>query len=167
MKMYLLLMLSVRGAAAFIAAAHKSPKKPLIYIIDIIYLAVMIYMVGFRGVRTGLGGINIRFPLPFLEAIISRHYGVTTNRSMLNMILFVPFGYLFAKTIQHASWKNIRWWVAAGAGFAVSLLIETAQLLFRFGVFELDDLIKNTLGAWGGYLIWTQLEHWEPNRELQ
>ncbi len=35
-------------------------------------------------------------------------------------------------------------------GFLFSLVIEIIQLVTRFGMFETDDLIMNTLGAWLG-----------------
>ena len=44
---------------------------------------------------------------------------------------------------------------ALDAGYeALSLLIETLQYLLRRGVFELDDLLHNTLGTLLGALLW-------------
>lgn len=65
-----------------------------------------------------------------------------------NIVLFIPLGYMLGRGLQ---WK---WLKVLLAGFAVSLLIETAQLTGFFGLypyayrtFDVDDLMSNTLGA--------------------
>ena len=42
---------------------------------------------------------------------------------------------------------------------AFSLMVECIQLFFRFGVFSLEDLALNTLGACLGYLLFEQNIH--------
>ena len=46
------------------------------------------------------------------------------------------------------------WWKIILFGFLSSLLIESCQFMFHRGVFELDDLLKNTMGTAVGWLIW-------------
>jgi glycopeptide antibiotics resistance protein len=41
-----------------------------------------------------------------------------------------------------------------GASFLLSFFIETVQLVFKIGVFDVDDLIMNTLGGLIGYVIY-------------
>ncbi len=36
---------------------------------------------------------------------------------------------------------------------AVILLIEAAQLVFKIGYFDIDDIVLNALGCLGGYLL--------------
>ena len=124
----------------------------VLIVVSLTYLCGLFYMVGFRGHRVGLGGVNIRFPGPFWKAIKNHHYGLSTNRSVLNMLLFVPFGYLLPQR------KPLKWYQVVGVGLLTSLLIETCQLVFRFGVFELDDLVKNTMGAALGWLLYAGLD---------
>ena len=142
---------------------YKHARKGL-GLICILYFASAIYITCIRGNRSGLGGFSFRFPLPFLKAILKHHYGTTTNRSLLNVILFVPFGYLLPAF--YSSFKDrgsadtkydFNWWMTTASGFFFSLLIETAQLVLKIGVFELDDLVKNTMGAAAGWLIWKLL----------
>lgn len=70
---------------------------------------------------------------------------------IMNVALFVPFGFIFARG------HRLRWQVVLVLGFATSLLIETAQLtgLFfsyphAYRTFDVDDLAANTLGAGAG-----------------
>lgn len=72
---------------------------------------------------------------------------------VLNIVLFVPFGFLPALLHQKsASIKRI-----GLLAFLFSLLIELSQLFFRIGLFELDDLFDNTVGAVIGYGIFVAL----------
>ena len=71
----------------------------------------------------------------------------------LNILLFVPFGYLLPMLWKRAD----RWWKVLLCGFAASLVIELLQLVTRYGMFDLDDLINNSLGAllgWSCYARW-------------
>lgn len=161
------------GCIILVANRVKGTKHALkgLSLISILYFVSVIYVTCIRGNRYNLGGISFRFPLPFLRAIMSQHYGPTTNRSLMNVILFVPFGYLlpsiyFALRERDGTDEkddNLQWWVTAASGFFCSLLIETAQLVFKIGVFEVDDLIKNTMGAAAGWLIWKLLNRISVN----
>ncbi len=166
--MYVRLFISIFAAMILILLARKHP-----VIVSVVYFLALMYFVGFSSGRTDLGTVSIRFPMPFYRAIKAHHYGLTTNRSVLNVILFVPFGYLLPTflTASHTRYnvipnnkdwehmvsvdqRNISWWLVIGAGLLCSLMIESSQLIFRFGVFELDDLVKNTMGTTIGWLIW-------------
>ena len=60
----------------------------------------------------------------------------------LNILLFVPFGYLQKKLFGH---KKGMWVIMQGMLF--SLLIEVIQYSFCLGWFDIDDVICNTLGT--------------------
>jgi glycopeptide antibiotics resistance protein len=73
---------------------------------------------------------------------------------VLNVLLFVPLGY-FLRVILHRGVV-----VATAAGFALSLLIELTQKTgvwhlysCAYRLFDVDDLILNTLGATVGSLL--------------
>lgn len=152
------LFAALLAAAVMIGFVHRTQNKRLTLATALLYLAAVLYLVGFLRYRAAAGGVSIRFPLPFWKAIQARHYGMTTNRSVLNVLLFVPFGYLLPQLLRQWKGRAARWQQIVAAGFCFSLLIETGQLLFRRGVFELDDLVKNTMGAALGYGIWHILE---------
>ncbi|WP_462412773.1 VanZ family protein [Neobacillus sp. Marseille-QA0830] len=65
-----------------------------------------------------------------------------------NVIGFIPFGFilpLLAKKFQSFG-------LVTAATFILSLTFEVLQLLFKFGSFDVDDLILNTLGGILGYI---------------
>ena len=157
--MYKDLIKAIAVVTAVIAAVRtakgRKAEKAVLAAASAMYLAGLVYCVMVRGDRNGLYGVSFKLPLPFYSALKDGHYGISANRSVLNILLFVPFGYLLPRLItlvKPAEKVLLRQIIAFG--FAVSLLIETAQLVFCRGVFELDDLVKNTLGAVAGYALW-------------
>lgn len=89
---------------------------------------------------------------------VYRHeLGVTTCYTNLfgNVAAFMPFGFLLPVICPGVN----RAVYAALAGFGVSFLAETVQLLARVGCFDVDDLILNTLGAFAGYMIFVLLDY--------
>lgn len=66
-----------------------------------------------------------------------------------NVVGFIPFGYIIP-VINHR-FRN--WLLITVSGFSLSLCVETAQLVFRVGSFDVDDLMLNTLGAFLGYVL--------------
>lgn len=65
----------------------------------------------------------------------------------LNILLFVPFGYLLPLLWKRAD----RWWKVVLCGFVLSLGIELIQMVTHLGMFDLDDLMNNSLGALLGW----------------
>ena len=92
-------------------------------------------------------------PLNFIPAI--QRDGVdAVLQLLLNVVLFVPLGFI-ARTLL-----KLRPLPTLALSFAVTCLIETAQLTGLFGVypfayrtFEVDDLICNTLGGVIGWVL--------------
>ncbi|MBQ8396628.1 MAG: VanZ family protein [Clostridia bacterium] len=68
----------------------------------------------------------------------------------LNIGVFVPFGALLS--LRFARLRRV--WAVGVISFGFSLGIETLQLIFQRGVFDVDDLLCNTLGGiLGGALV--------------
>ncbi|HUR66608.1 MAG TPA: VanZ family protein [Chitinophagaceae bacterium] len=66
-----------------------------------------------------------------------------------NLLAFVPFGILlplFLPWFRHL-FKMVF------AGFALSLGFEMTQLITGLGIWDIDDLILNTAGTVGGYIL--------------
>ena len=82
--------------------------------------------------------------VPF-TGLIERHYTLF----FLNIWVFVPFGVLMFLRFSHLR----RVTTITALSFTFSLTIELLQLLFRRGVFDVDDLICNTAGGFIGALL--------------
>lgn len=67
-----------------------------------------------------------------------------------NILLFVPCGILLKRFIRKSGWCIF-------ACFLISLAIESTQLITGRGIFEIADLLFNTLGGIVGILINTFL----------
>ena len=66
-----------------------------------------------------------------------------------NIAWFVPFGFLLPLI-----WERLKAYYTIPLGFCLSLVIELGQLISGKGMFEIDDLVLNTLGASAGYLAY-------------
>ena len=93
------------------------------------------------------GSCDVRF---FIQPFWSYH--VLNYKSMaqlvLNVLLFVPLGGLSAAVM-----RRTKWFVLAGYACCFSLMIEVVQLVSRRGVFNIDDIIHNTIGFVFGYCL--------------
>ena len=61
----------------------------------------------------------------------------------------MPFGF-FLPIISRRSKK---WYNTVMFGFVFSLMLETLQLVFKVGSFDVDDMLLNTLGGVIGYIV--------------
>lgn len=69
----------------------------------------------------------------------------------LNIMLFVPIG-VFSGIVFFNG--NIRRYILPIAfGLMLTIVVESSQLLFHCGIFELDDIMNNTLGTIIGMIV--------------
>lgn len=128
------------------------------WILFVLYRLVLIYFLflseGFG--RKSFSELQYRYNLvPFLE--IQRFWIHREKVGNLlafmniagNVIGFVPYGFFLP--ILNPGFRNI--WLTGLTGFGFSLSVETIQLVFRVGCFDVDDLILNTLGVVLGYCM--------------
>lgn len=66
---------------------------------------------------------------------------------ILNIIMGVPLGILLPCLFE----KMRHWWLTYLSGLLFTLLIETTQLITHRGIFEMDDILNNTLGCMIGF----------------
>ena len=71
-----------------------------------------------------------------------------------NVIAFMPFGF-FMPVVSRRSRGPVR---IIFLGFGFSLMLETIQLGFKVGSFDVDDLILNTLGAAIGFFCYRRVQ---------
>ena len=104
--------------------------------------------------------------VPFRE--ITRSLHTLTDHAVLNLlgnvVLFMPLGILLGLIFNQRGRVGLK---IAFCGFFLSFSLETAQLLFMIGQFDVDDLLLNSLGGLLGYAmyrsmiryLWTQWAH--------
>lgn len=100
-----------------------------------------------RGVRT-YGDSNLHFLSTYREAWNS--FSTTSwTQLLLNIIMLVPLGIILP--LINNRFRKFKWTIVASLLF--TLTIETIQILTGYGVFDLDDIFNNMIGAIVGYGI--------------
>ena len=131
-------------------------KKHIINIVFIVYILLLLSVTVnlFRG--SGFAPENRANFVP-LKSLIYALKNISDIYILLglilNVILFIPFGFLLPVVFPKRAAKL---WLTTLYGFPLSLFIELTQLLLP-GIgraFDVDDLIFNTLGAVVGYLLY-------------
>lgn len=123
------------GSYLLLDPSHRIPAFVL-RLLWIIYFLVMFLLLFFRVYQDNNINLNLLKPFNF----------ETTNLSQvtLNLILFIPIGY----------WLN---WFKISSAILISLLlitsIEILQLLIHRGIFDVVDILINTIGIMIGYII--------------
>jgi len=67
----------------------------------------------------------------------------------------VPVGLLVPFVYQNLTWKK-----ALAFAVATGFAIEGMQVLFRVGIFDIDDVMLNAIGVIIGYWVFVILENW-------
>lgn len=141
----------ILGAANFVhkrkyRGVRKFPwGKSLLWLIFFGYLAVVFYVTNFRA-SFGRRAVNLHLFRGWLEAWNNFSQQRWLN-VLLNIAMFGPFGFLLPLLGKKAR----KWYVTIPAGFLASLSIEVLQYIYARGVFDVDDLLCNVLGAAMGY----------------
>ena len=125
----------------------------------VLYLICLINMVLFPlpGIEeiSGLSGYNGQFvPFKFVADIAKDRTAESVLQVLLNIIMIVPFGFFF-KFFLNMKIRNV-----ILITFLFSLIIELAQLTGLFFIypgsyrlFDVDDLMTNTLGGFLGTVV--------------
>ena len=123
----------------------------VLYIICIVYFLIFSDMFGRNGYDERRYNLH---PLQEIERFIIYRDQMSGWSVFLNLygniIAFMPFGVL----LRWARNKNTSFWQALLYSFIFTLAIETAQYITKLGVFDIDDIIMNTLGGIIGYCIY-------------
>ncbi|MCH5303790.1 MAG: VanZ family protein [Ruminococcus sp.] len=83
-----------------------------------------------------------------------RQIFVEYDKSMLktalqNILMFVPIGFTLFIVFNNKH----RVLISIAVSFGLSLFIEICQLFLKSGIFELDDLLNNTIGGLIGIIL--------------
>ncbi len=129
----------------------------ILKLVFIIYIAVIAYFLFFSE-RYGRGIVHseYRYNLTLFKELkrFIEHREVIGLEGFIvnifgNILAFTPFGFL----LPVISEENRKLAKVALVTFQFSLTIELLQLVFKVGIFDVDDLFMNTLGGIIGYII--------------
>lgn len=164
---YILILLLI--AAAYFLLLRNRPgwraAVTAVYSFGLLYYTLLSRI---PAVKTGLRQWRAASSLPrvleqLLDLLVTDYSPVSYGGSfLLNVLLFVPFGFLLPawekrKRVKPEGWRSADVWkkvtLAAASGFFCSLLIETIQKVTGLGVFDGLDLAANAAGAAAGALL--------------
>lgn len=131
--------------------------RRLSWIIFIIYLAGMAYFLFFSESLHRGGAREYRYNLVLFQEIKRALYCLKRGRVqyfllnvVMNVAAFAPFGF-FLPIISPKNKKFLNIFILS---LELTLVIETLQLLFKVGIFDVDDIVMNTLGGILGYGVY-------------
>lgn len=136
-----------------LASIFKGSKKVVIYrelimLLFIIYILCLFHIVTFQDINYGTNNF-----VPFKEIF---RYDIGSAKFIKNIvgniIMFIPYGFFASYFLKNRKFSTI-----GILAIIASLTIEIVQL--NIGrVFDIDDVILNTIGAIIGYLLYVGLD---------
>ena len=143
-----------RTISAVILAAYSALLIKVMVFKSIPTIRVGQLMLNFGGTQ---GGEANYLPFKTILPYLFGHKGLLIAGINLvgNIVLLVPVGFLVPLIYRNVTWKQVL--ILAGAS---GLLIETAQVILRVGIFDIDDVILNGLGVMIGYWSFVYLDRW-------
>lgn len=160
MRLYINYGLPLTFPVMIIMMAVSKRFNPVEFVVKqmfVLYLFCVIELVFFPlPTAEAAAGLSYRYqliPLHFMADFMEDSFIRVLCQILLNVVMTIPFG-MYLEYCMGMSLKK-----AVAAGFAFSLFIEVGQLtglffLFKgsYRLFDVDDLMLNTLGAVIGYL---------------
>jgi glycopeptide antibiotics resistance protein len=136
-------------------------KRGTVILTLIIYLAVLLYIVFLEPTRSSgehyapPRWMPLKSTFDFIkEAGHSIRYWLFFLLNLLgNIVLFMPLGFLVDALSGVAGNK----FSVIAIAFFLSLSIELLQMVFMIGVYDADDVLLNTLGAYLGLSVYRLL----------
>ncbi|MBP0723730.1 VanZ family protein [Bacillus sp. RG28] len=130
----------------------KFPLKTIIFhldtTIDYINTIIPYHHFTFKEIGNHWRSINlIPFKTISIYLFADINFNIRIENIAGNIIGFMPFGFI----LPLLSKRFFKFKTITVATFSLSLTYELIQLVFGFGIFDVDDLILNTLGGMLGY----------------
>ena len=123
------------------------------------YTIFLLYLM-FLGFGREQHEANIVRLLPFVSTVFFVQNTTSWESIIINLfgniIMFIPFGFLGWLNGKYFSFKKLI------VDFLSALIIvEALQYLTRLGVFDIDDLVLNSLGVWIGFQMRKFIDHFQ------
>lgn len=138
---------------------NTTKRQKMGWVIFICYLIFLAYFLFFsedfgRGTHFQEEYAYNLVPLKEIRRFIVYRKVVGTRSFLLNIVGnivgFMPFGFF----LPVVSRRSRHWYNTVLLSFLFSLSIETIQLVFKVGSFDVDDMLLNTLGGILGYILY-------------
>lgn len=125
-------------------------KKQLVIILLVIYFTILLKLIVFKYPGMIFDGDGNYVPFKTILQYIRGYptWGVAIRNLGGNIALFIPVGILMA--IFNS---NLRWIVILAMAIIFGAAMEILQILFRSGIFDIDDIFLNVLGFIVGYVL--------------
>lgn len=126
------------------------------WLLFLIYIAMLVYFLFFSERYGRTAGEEYRYNLTLFAEIRRffkyRQY-ISTESFILNMfgnvVAFMPFGFFVPMLSRRRGLFRI-----VCMSFELTLAVELTQLFTKVGIFDVDDLLLNTLGGLLGYVLY-------------
>ena len=131
-------------------------KRMISWVLFLVYMIALSYFLFFSekyGRVTGTEEYRYNLiPLNEIKRFIKYHE-ILGYKSLIiniagNILAFAPFGF-FMPIVSPQDNRVLR---VVVTGCCFSLLIEMLQLVFKIGIFDVDDILLNTIGVTVGYM---------------
>jgi glycopeptide antibiotics resistance protein len=130
----------------------KTTQKFFVVTSFVIYLVILLRLLVFRYSSSITFDIAYGNFVPFKTILNylndSPAMGMVIRNLVGNILIFVPLGF-FVPLFRRSS----NWMIVLAASLIISFALEAIQGIFGMGVFDVDDILLNTLGAIIGYGI--------------
>ncbi len=138
---------------------HKKRFRSAARVLFLIYAGILVYFLFFADWYGHAPGRAVRSApnlVPFREIrrYLQRSYIIGRRLVFWNLVGnvlgFMPFGFMLPLLSDFFK----KWYRVLPGGFLLTLLVESVQLISGIGIFDVDDMILNTLGAFLGYYVY-------------
>ncbi len=146
------------GALVLVAGRILTGKNQWMRFLFTVYIAALLQLAFFSrepGTRTGL---DLELFATWGQTARARSYFIE------NILMFIPFGFLFPDTFGKAEWGWRCSWLCVASGGMFSIGLELLQFLTQRGHCQLDDVLTNTVGTAIGYVgfwLWRRGRRWQ------
>ena len=126
---------------------HEPDSRYFSSVLLLVYLLAVGYISVFS--RNAHPYAEIILDFRVLSRAFTAHSVEPIKHLIMNVAMFVPFGILLAMFFSACQKTTV--YPVLCCSLAISVLIESLQLLFQLGDFDITDLLANVLGASLGY----------------
>ena len=138
------------AGVAFLAYAALLIRLVVFKKIPVVHIGHMRFR--FAGTHTGPANlVPFRTIVPEFTALFADrgNHLIAMVNLLGNILPFMPIGVLAPLIVRSVSWRK-----ALALGFFTGLTCEVLEVVFRVGIFDVDDILLNAIGVLLGYGVW-------------